>query len=169
MWIRTTSSTARKAAMLALFGVCMAGVGLAWNPSFPINKKLWTSPFALFAGGLSMLLLAASIYVVDILRVGRARTQSSRPDSSDHPLLYQPLLVLGTNAILAYLISELGASALGSIHLSSGSSEQNAMQHAIVQMIPSPQWSSLVYSLVYLAICWLLVLPFYRKRIFLKI
>ena len=116
-----------------------------------------------------MLLLSASIYVIDVFRLGRDRAESDRPETSAHPLLYQPLLVLGTNAILAYLISELGDSTLSQIHLPSGLSVKATIQHAIVHLIPSPPWFSLINSLVFLAICWVLVLPLYRKRIFLRI
>lgn len=169
LWLRTARSTSRKAAMLATTGAVLLCIALAWNPFFPINKKLWTSPFALFAGGWSLLLLAASIYLIDILRIGRPRTDSDRPESSAHPLIYKPLLVLGTNSILAYLISELGEPLMYLVHVPSGLSLKAAIHHAIAQAISSPPWLSLVNSLVYLAICWLLVLPFYRKRIFLRI
>lgn len=169
IWLRTANSTARKAAMLAITGVLFLGLGLAWDPFFPINKKLWTSSFAFFAGGWSLLLLAAAIYVVDLLRLGRPAADSDSPETSSHPLLYRPLLVLGTNAILAYMISELGDTVLRLIPLSTRSNLKSATFHAITQAVPHPGWSSLLFSLTYLVLCWLLVLPFYRKRIFLRI
>jgi predicted acyltransferase len=157
LWLRTANSTARKAAMLAIAGAIFLALGLAWDPFFPISKKLWTSSFTLYAGGWSLLLMAASIYVVDILRLGRPK------DTAAHPLLYQPLMVFGTNAILAYMISELGASILHAIHLKS------PIAHILATAIPHPAWYSLVYSLAFVFVCWLLVLPLYRKRIFLRI
>lgn len=169
IWLRSANSTRRKVAMLAITGVVFLCAGLAWNPFFPINKKLWSSSFSLFAGGWSLLLLSGSIYLIDILRIGRAKADSDRAESAKHPLLYRPLLVLGTNAILAYLISELGAGLLESIHPSVGTNVMRAALQAIVRVFPSPEWSSLLYSLAYLLLCWLLVLPFYRKRIFLRI
>ena len=51
MWLRTRHSNTRKASMLAVAGTLLLAAGLLWNLSFPINKKLWTSSFALFAGG----------------------------------------------------------------------------------------------------------------------
>ncbi|HZL27164.1 MAG TPA: DUF5009 domain-containing protein [Acidobacteriaceae bacterium] len=157
LWLRSANSTARKAAMLAIAGAIFLGLGLAWDPFFPINKKLWTSSFTLYAGGWSLLLMAASIYVADILRLGRPK------DPTAHPLLYQPLMVFGTNAILAYMISELGASILHAAHLKS------PITHFFATAIPHPAWYSLLYSLAFVLVCWLLVLPLYRKRIFLRI
>ena len=85
LWLRSTNSTRRKVAMLAIAGVVFLCLGLAWNPFFPLNKKLWTSSFALFAGGWSLLLLSASIYLIDILRLGRSKADSDRSEISESP------------------------------------------------------------------------------------
>jgi predicted acyltransferase len=170
LWLRTNRSTARKTVMLAVAGVIFVCLALAWNPFFPIAKKLWTSSFALLAGGLSMLLLAASIYIVDIRRLGRPKSDSDRAESAAHPLIYKPLLVFGTNAILAYMISELGDSLVTkAIHFSTGLNAKVTAYRAINIVVSQPWWASLIYSLLFVLICWLLVLPFYRKRIFLRI
>ncbi len=169
IWLKTRHSVGRKALMLALSGAILLCAGLAWDPFFPINKKLWTSSFALFAGGWSLLLLSAAIYVIDLRRLGRPTADSGQTGSSAHPLLYKPLLVFGTNAILAYMISELGDSILGAIHLHAGKSLKQMAAYVIRQLIPHPAWSSLLYSLLFVLLCWLVVLPFYRKRLFLRI
>ena len=169
LWLRGTHSTGRKAAMLALAGVIFLCLGLAWNPFFPINKKLWTSSFVLFAGGWSLLLLSVCIFVVDMVRLGRPKRDSDQPESSNHPWIYKPLLVLGTNAIAAYLISELGVGILGLIHPSSNVNLTSYVFQAISHAVTSTQWSSLLFSLLYLFVCWLLLLPLYVKRIFVRI
>lgn len=169
VWLRSAATTARKAAALAISGVLLLAAALAWNPYFPINKKLWTSSYVLFAGGCSVLLLALAIAVVDLWRVGRAPGEGSDPASPMHPAIYRPWLVLGTNAILAYLISELGDSVLRSIHTSGGLNLKQVQWLAVLHITEQPQWASLLYSLSYLALCWLVVYPFYRKRIFLRV
>ncbi len=166
MWLRANRTTARKATAIALVGVLFLCAGLAWDPFFPINKKLWTSSFSLFAGGWSLLLLAGAIYVIDIWRVGRSQEQPSGLESAP---LYMPLMVFGTNSILAYMISELGDSVLHAIHTSAGIDLKTATYRAIASAVPNPAWSSLLYSLGYVLLCWLPVLVFYRKRIFLRI
>jgi predicted acyltransferase len=169
LWLRTAHPTRRKAAAIAFAGLLSLCLGLAWDPFFPINKKLWTSSFVLFAGGWSMLLLTVSVYLIDVLRVGRSVADPDRPESSRHSIAYTPLLVLGTNAITAYLISELGADLLGAVRLPSGGSIPGASFNAMLAESGSPQWASLLFSLGYLLLCWLPVLPLYRKRIFLRI
>jgi predicted acyltransferase len=169
LWLRTKHAASRKATMLAFAGVLLLCLALAWNPYFPINKKLWTSSFTLFAGGWTLLLLAAAILFIDIWRIGRRRNDALAADPTLHPPIYKPLLVLGTNAILAYMISELAASLMFKIHAPSGASLRDAAYRAIASHGLATTWASLLYSLVFLAICWLVVLPFYRKRIFLRI
>ncbi len=168
LWLRTANSRTRKAAAIAIAGALCLALGLAWHPFFPINKKLWTSSFALFAGGWSLLILSVSIYLVDVLRLARPRTDSNKPEAL-HPTLYKPVLVLGTNAILAYMVSELGEGILHLIQFSSGATLKQVVVAAISSAVPSPQWSSLLYSLAFVFVCWLIVLPFYMKRIFLRI
>ncbi|HKO17965.1 MAG TPA: heparan-alpha-glucosaminide N-acetyltransferase domain-containing protein [Acidobacteriaceae bacterium] len=168
LWLRTARPTRRKAAMLATAGILLLAAAFAWDPYFPINKKLWTSSFTLYAGGWSILCLAVSIAAIDIGRIGRLPSSSERPESGSHPLLYKPLLVFGTNAILAYMISELGDGIVRTVRIS-GVSIKLAAYPAIRNVVPHPAWASLVYSLIFVLACWLLVFPFYRKRIFLRI
>jgi predicted acyltransferase len=170
MWLRTRHSNTRKASMLAIVGTLLLAAALLWNHSFPINKKLWTSSFTLFAGGLSLLLLAVSIYIVDERRLGLTRINNKDPtDFSSHPIVYKVLLVFGTNAILGYMISELGDSLMGTIYTSTGMKLKAATFAAIHRAVPYPAWASLLYSVAFVSLCWLAVLPFYRKRIFLRI
>jgi predicted acyltransferase len=168
IWLRTANSTSRKAVALAGVGVLFLVLGLVWNPFFPINKKLWTSSFVLYAGGWSMLCLTASIAIIDLWRIGRDRAPTRPESSSHHPLLYRALLVFGTNAILAYMISELGDSLLSTIRYR-GVPLKRLAYPMIAVHVPDPAWASLIYSLIFVFVCWLLVLPFYRKRIFLRI
>lgn len=169
LWLRSAASTPRKARALALAGAVLIALGAAWNPWFPVNKKLWTSSYVLVAGGISTVLLAAAIAFVDLWRVGRSGDRDDSPETAEHPILYRALLVLGTNAILAYMISELADPLLRVIHLSSGITLKLALTRGVLHAIPSPALASLVYSLLYLLGCWLLVYPLYRKRIFLRI
>jgi predicted acyltransferase len=169
MWLRTPHSNTRKASLLAVAGTLFVSAGTLWNLSFPINKKLWTSSFSLFAGGLSLLLLAASIYIVDERRIGLSKINKDPADFGSHPIVYKVLLVFGTNAILAYMISELGDNFMGSVHTATGMKLKAAAFVTLHRVVPYSDWASLLYSVTFVSVCWLAVLPFYRKRIFLRI
>src|SRR5260370_18240855 len=66
IWLRTQRTLVAKSVGIAAAGLSGVLLGSLWNLSFPINKKLWTSSYVLFAGGLSLLLLALCIPIVDL-------------------------------------------------------------------------------------------------------
>jgi predicted acyltransferase len=140
-------------------------LGGLWALSFPINKRLWTSSFVLYAGGWSLLLLAFFIWAADM-----RRRKEGEPDLVRSPRYAMPLLVFGTNAIFAYVLSELLASTVGTIHVGPGLNLQHWCYQGILAVIPNPAFASLLYSLGFVAVCWLIVyVLLYRRRIFIKI
>ena len=163
IWLRTQRSVAEKARWIAFSGLTCVLLGAAWNPWFPLNKKLWTSSFVLFAGGWSLLLLALSIWLVDIVRA-----PEGSPDRAQRSKLFTPFLVFGTNAIVAYVFSELLAGAIGNIAVGTENLQQ-WLYHAILVAVPDPAFASLLYSLGFVAVCWIPVYLLYRKRIYIKI
>ncbi len=164
IWLRTGRTIARKARGIAIAGVVGVLLGGLWNFWFPINKKLWTSSYVLFAAGLSLLLLALSIWIVDI-RGAREGTV----DPAKHRPRYMLLLVFGTNAIVAYVLSELLPGVLGNIYVQPGVNLTQWAYRGILHIIPNPAFASLLYSLAYVAICWVPMYLLYRRRIFIKI
>ncbi len=138
--------------------ILIAG-GIIWNFGFPINKKLWTSSYVLFAGGLSMGIFAVCYYVVDIM--GKQAWG-------------KPLLVFGTNAILAYMVSELLVIALSIFVRVQGpekvlNGHEAGYTYLIASWLGRNEFSSFVFALVYTTVCWLVVYLFYRKNVFLKV
>lgn len=167
LWLRSKRAMEVKMSGIAIAGTVLVCAGAIWNFTFPINKKLWTSSFALFAGGWSLLLLALFIYLIDIRRIGRADV--SRADAPEHPTIYKPLLVFGTNAILAYMVSELLDATLYNIHPAPGDTLKKLLFRSVHHVFPHDGFAALTYGLLFVAVCWLIVYPFYRQRIFLKI
>jgi predicted acyltransferase len=82
----------RKAALLAGAGAGLLALGYLWSWEFPLIKRIWTSSFALVAGGWSALLLAAFYLVIDGWKV-RAWAM--------------PFVWIGTNALTIYLLGNL--------------------------------------------------------------
>jgi predicted acyltransferase len=80
-----------------------------------------------------------------------------------------PFLVFGTNAIAAYILSELLPGVMGMIHPQPGIHLQRWIYYKILAVIPNPSFASLVYSLGFVGFCWLAIYMLYRRRIFLKI
>ena len=161
IWLRTTRSIAQKAKGIALAGLLsLASAGL-WNLSFPINKKLWTSSYVLYAGGWSLLLLALSIWLVDILGARKSDAANRRT--------FMPLLVFGTNAIAAYVFSELLPGAIDLYHPIPKLLLTRRLYLDLLHLIPYAPIASMVYSILFVTVCWLAIYQLYRRRIFLKI
>jgi predicted acyltransferase len=161
IWLRTQRTLAQKTGGIAIAGLTSILLGGLWNFTFPINKKLWTSSYVLFAGGLSLLLLALSLAIVDLPERNAGKQDRSR--------LLKPFFIFGTNAIAAYVFSELLAAAIASIHLSSGLNLQQYFYQTILRAVPNIAFASLLYSILFVVVCWVFVTVLYRRKIFLKI
>src|SRR5271170_2389253 len=161
IWLRTQRTLVQKTGGIATAGLTSILLGGLWNFTFPINKKLWTSSYVLFAGGLSLLLLALSLTIVDL--------PERKAGKQDRSRLLKPFFIFGTNAIAAYVFSELLAAAIASIHLNSGLNLQQYFYQSILRAVPNIAFASLLYSLLFVIVCWLFVAVLYRRRIFLKI
>jgi predicted acyltransferase len=152
--LRTTRSANRQAITLFIAGVVMLGLGLLWSDWFPLNKRVWTSSYVLFAGGISTLLLALLFWLIDgPVRIRRGLT---------------PWLVFGTNALTAYIVSEVLAIFINNISLSDGDSVQEHVYHLIPQVI-SPSFTSMLYSILFVLVCAIPVAILYQRKIFIKL
>lgn len=160
-WLRTSRTVMEKAKGIALAGACGLLLGGVWNFWFPVNKKLWTSSYVLYAAGWSLLLLALWMWVVEV--------RERRAGVSTQPWWYTALLVFGMNAIASYVFSELLAGAIGSMHVAAGMNVGRWADQRIVAVIPNAAFASLIFSLLYTAICWVPMWLMYRRRVFLKI
>lgn len=160
-WLRTSHSFTKKVRNIAVAGFAAILLGGLWNFTFPINKELWTSSFVLFAGGISMLLLALFMWIFDRAPAppsGRARSP-----------LDTALLVFGTNAITAYVFSELLSSGLSSIPTHPGMNLQETLYRSILHAAPNAPFASLLYSLAYVGVCCVFTYSLYRRGVFIKI
>ncbi|RYI92072.1 MAG: DUF1624 domain-containing protein, partial [Acetobacteraceae bacterium] len=81
-----TSGRARPTLLIGLGGLTLFLAGLALDPLFVINKRIWTSSFALLSSGVSAMLLASLLMALP----HRAATVAATP-----------FRILGANAIAA--------------------------------------------------------------------
>lgn len=82
---------AERTRLLVLAGVALLATGHLWGLQLPLIKRIWTSSYALVAGGWSLLLLAAFHAVID----GRGWRGWARP-----------FVWIGSNALTIYLVSQ---------------------------------------------------------------
>jgi predicted acyltransferase len=163
LWLR--GQRAVKTTGLGLAGAAMAclALGYLWSMSFPLNKNLWTSSFVLVAAGYSLTVLTLSYWTMDVWGWGRGQ-QSKK--------LVYPWLVLGSNAITAYMFSELVPGLLERIHFVADGKKTNPLDwiadHVFIHL-PTPGLAAFAFSMLTLAYCFIPVWILYRKKIFVKV
>jgi predicted acyltransferase len=141
---------------------CLA-LGYLWSYWFPLNKKMWTSSYVLVAAGFSLLLLALLYWAIEQRGWGQKGLSKA---------LVWPWLVLGSNAIVAYMISEVLYEAQAFIHFTDHGEPTNPFQYVfqhVFMYIPDPGWRSFAYVVAYTVLCFLPVWLLYRRKIFVKI
>lgn len=154
-WLLTRHDAYRKVAGLLVAGITAIAAGLVLDRWIPINKKLWTDSYVLFAGGVALYILGTCYLLVDV-EGWRGWTG--------------PFLVLGTNAIAVYLASGMVANYLGAEWPTSDGGTIRPRTWVFDHLrIADPQLRSLSYGLSYMAFWMLAFWPLYRKRWFIKV
>jgi len=158
LWLRGQSAVKTKAAGLAAAAVGCLGCGYLWSLWFPLNKNMWTSSYVLVAAGYSLSLLTVVFWLVEVKGWRKSWTW--------------PWLVFGSNAIVAYMFSELLPGVIGSIAIpvdGKHESLQEFLAAPIYALIANPGWAAFAYAVTYTAVCFVPVWMLYRKRIFVKV
>ena len=142
---------------LLVFGIMCGFAGLAWDAFFPINKKLWTSSYVLYAGGLSMIFLAASVWLIDIAQWRKGVSF---------------FLVFGANSLFAYLLSEVLIIFWYNITWASGGEDTNLqawIYDTIFKPIEGAEFSSFLFAFSYMLLCWVVCRWLYNRKIYIKL
>ena len=141
---------------LAAASALLVLAGLALDPMLPINKRLWTSSFALLSSGMSGLCLALVAVAARSVVLERLLT---------------PLRILGANAVLAFTISiAIGAFAGLPIETAEGPiSPQGWGDRLALRLIPDEYLASLACALAILALITLMIWPLHRRAIHFRL
>jgi predicted acyltransferase len=163
LWLRGQRAAKTTAMGLAAGAVTCLALGYLWSLEFPLNKNMWTSSFVLVAAGWSLTVLTLSYLAMDVWGWGRGGSK----------WLVYPWLVLGSNAITAYMFSEIVPGILDYIAFPVGNGIHSTpmawmASHVFVHM-PTPGWAAFAFSCFTLAYCFLPVWIMYRRKIFLKV
>lgn len=157
-WIkRTDVDSGVKTSWLFFYGVIAIILGLIWNLFFPINKQLWTSSFVLYAGGISTLGLTLSYWFIDV---------------QGNKKWVWPFVVFGMNSIGAYILADFVGELINYIKIPYKGNHIGLLSY-INSTVFEPHFSapnaSLAFSLMYVLLCWIIMYPFYRKKIIIKV
>jgi predicted acyltransferase len=148
----------RKAAYIIAAGLVIAGLGLLWDKNLPFNKTIWSSSYILFTGGLAAIGLGAFYVLIDI---------------SGRPFWAFPLVVLGMNAIVAYVAPILVKAYILQVwrwRLPNGHDiplQQAFLNYCIA--LAGRSGGGWMYTVAYIVFWWLVLFFLYRKKVFLRV
>lgn len=133
---------------MGAIGVALLVAGLIADQWLPINKKLWTTSFALFMAGLDFVLLAVFAWVIDGLGWRKP---------------VRPFVILGMNAIAIYMISELLLGAMDAL------GSKALLYEAVFAPLASPVNASLLFAGAYTLLMFVIAWAMYKRGVFLKV
>ena len=125
-------------------GTALLVAGLLLQYLLPLNKKVWSPSFVLVACGLGTLLLGLLHYIIDE-RGWWKRTGL--------------FMVFGTNAIFCYLMSDV---LTWTFHLT-------GFRSWAMSVMGTNPWTSLLFAVFSVLLVYLVTLPLYRRKIFIKL
>ncbi len=146
-WLRDSAPGMPLGRLIAAGAIGLAAGALLHAAGIcPVVKRIWTPSWTLFSGGACFLILAGFCWIIEARGYRRWA---------------QPLVVIGTNSIAAYLIAHLFEPFIVSsfqIHL--GPSVFSWLGTGL---------EPLVRGMVVLAVYWLILFWMYRRKLFLRI
>ncbi len=153
--LRMRSALSDRTTWLYFAGTALLALGLICDAWLPINKKLWTTSFAIFMAGLDFVMFASTVWLMDALGFRR---------------FARPFVVLGMNAITIYMIAELLETTMNVVRWpGSGQSVRAWLYGHLYAPLFSPMNASLLFALSYVALMFAIAYGMYRRGWFLRV
>jgi predicted acyltransferase len=147
-WLKGKESKEKKLRGLVVAGVALVLLGLLcqWVGICPIVKRVWTSSYTLYSGGLVVLMLAGFYALLDWKGWRRWAF---------------PLLVVGMNSIAVYVMSWTMATFFG----------EAIERHfgGAISLLAGPTFQPTLRGFLVVLTFWFILLWMYRRKIFLRI
>lgn len=157
-WLRSNRPGNKKTTWMLLTGTAMLAAGLLLDRWLPINKNIWSSSYAVFMGGWSLVLLGAFYWIIDVQGMQKWA---------------KPFVVFGLNAIAVYVVAEILWSTLWAISWTGADGRQVALQEFIFNSVfvhvASPINASLFFATSYVVLAYLFAWSLYRRRWFIRV
>jgi heparan-alpha-glucosaminide N-acetyltransferase len=147
-WLKAKGSKEQKLRGLLIAGAGLVLLGLVcqWAGICPIVKRVWTSSYTLYSGGLVVLILAGFYALLDWKGWRRWAF---------------PLIVVGMNSIAIYLMSwTMESFVSGALDRHFGTA---------IAVIAGPTFQPVLHGFLVMLIFWLILYWMYRRKIFLRI
>ncbi len=158
LWLKSENGHYKKLTGLLGIGAILIFIGLFWDLFFPINKKLWTSSYVLYTGGIALLCLGVIYWLVDVLAYKRWS---------------KPFVIYGMNALFVYIMSGIIAKLGYFFQVTRPNGDTVALKTWIYDLFflswLSDLNASLAFGLANVLLLWAIAWILYKKQIFIKV
>jgi len=141
---------------LMLWGALLIFIALCWNMTFPISKKLWSSPFTLLTVGLDLMIISALIYIIEIREWNKGNWTAF-------------FTTVGKNPLPVYLFSELFIVTLFMIKITPTDNVVGWINKVFFQVVAPGAIGSLLFAICYMLICWCFGKILDKNKIYLRV
>jgi predicted acyltransferase len=138
---------------LLLWGCGFLAMAWFWNLVFPVNKKIWTSSYVCLTVGIDMVILAFLTYIIEFRQ--KVKWTSF-------------FAVFGKNPLFVYIVSEVLIVIFFIIPMGGDRNFAEWSANGILNIVPGA-WGSLLFSLIYMMICWSVGKVLDKKKIYIRV
>lgn len=151
--IQQKGNTTAKIKVLALTGFFLIVLSYVWDFGFPINKKIWTSPYVLLTIGLDLILIALLIFIIEIRHL------------TAWTYFFQ---AFGRNPLILYVFSGVLISIFYMIPFGENSLKDWLYTNLFSNWL-NPKNASFLFSIAYMLLIWLIGYGMDRRKIYIRV
>lgn len=152
-FIQKKGNTQKTVQTLLISGVVLLALAYLWDLGFPINKKIWTSPYALLTIGWDLVLLGGLIFLVEVQKMTR------------WTYFFQ---AFGRNPLILYVCSGVVVSIFSMIPVGDTSFKGWIYANFFTSWL-GPKNASFLFSVAYMLLIWLIGFWMDKKKIYVKV
>jgi predicted acyltransferase len=153
LYVRQHGAGRQVAMRYLLVGAALFAAALAWNPFFPIGKKLWTSSFVFLTVGIDLIVLAGLIAWIDL---------------GKHKFGVRFFEIFGRNPIFIYIFAIILDRAVNAIPVGGQAAWKWLGKDVVQPLLPGPG-GSLLCAIGFMLACWLMAWALDRRNIVIKV
>jgi predicted acyltransferase len=151
--LASARTPAERTAWLFVLGNALMLAGAVLSLFMPVNKQLWTVPYALLTAGIANAVFAACYWLIDIRGWKR---------------FAKPFAVYGVNALAMFVLSGIFAKSI-SLWRIGDVSFRTMLWTGVYQPLASPVNASLLFALSHVILFWLIAWLFYRLNWIIRV
>ena len=160
-----------------LAGAIMMVLGFCLDYAYPINKSMWSASYVLVTCGLASCILGILTWILDIrlpqLNEVKPTTICAKMHHAVANNWYKFFETFGVNPMAIFVFAGLFANLISNIGFTTAAGKWVSLKGYLYADVLSPMFGpmlgSLVFALMFICFCWIVALPLYIKKIYIKI